>query len=96
MGFYLLVYYSSGETLRSDQVESNRQAWRSWNASLNETYGIKTSHGAVVRADGVSDYHGDLRGASIIEAASFDDATRIARRSPSVAFGGRVEVFEEF
>jgi hypothetical protein len=39
---------------------------------------------------------GWLSGASIIQAASFDDATRIAKCSPSVAFGGRVEVFEQF
>lgn len=96
MSFYLLVYYSGSQTVPPDHIELNQQAWSSWNAELNETYGIKTSRGAVVTADGVDNYSGDLRGASVVEAASFDEATQIARRSPSVAFGGRVEVFEEF
>lgn len=96
MPFYLLVYFSSAEALQSDQIEPNRQAWRSWTAALNETYGIKTSRGVVVSAGDVQEYHGHLKGASVIEAASLEDAARVAKDSPSVVFGGRVEVFEEY
>lgn len=96
MAFYILVYYSGGNRLRPEQVEGNRRAWRLWNGELNETYGIKTSKGVVVRGDGVDEYRGDFRGASIIEAESLAQATEIAKKSPAIAYGGKVEVFEEF
>lgn len=96
MPFYVLVYYSSGTPLPPDQVEANRQSWRSWNATLGETYGIKAAQGVVVTSAGIQDYHGNFRGASVIEADSLTQAAEIAQRSPAVAYGGRVEVFEEF
>lgn len=96
MSSYILLYYSSGTPIAPGLVEENRQAWRTWNMSLNETYGIKTSRGVVVRADGLDQYRGDFRGASVIEAASLEEAAEIAQRSPTIAYGGRVEVFEEF
>jgi uncharacterized protein with HEPN domain len=38
----------------------------------------------------------DFKGASIIEANSFEEAVEIAKKSPTVKYGGVVEVFEEF
>jgi hypothetical protein len=95
VSFYILVYYGSGIPLPPEQVDENRQAWRSWNAQLNETYGIRTARGVVIHREGVEPYRGDFKGASVIEAESLDAATEIAKRSPAIAYGGRVEVHEE-
>jgi hypothetical protein len=95
---YLLVYYGSGTPLPSEQVQKNREAWQTWNAALHETYGIHvTNGGKVVAADKrVSAYEGNLKGVSIIDADSLEDAVEKAKNSPSVQFGGHVEVFAEF
>ena len=94
---YLFVYYGSGTALTPDQLAANRQAWQAWNQSLHETYGLKTARGGkVVTASGVGDYDGPLKGVSIVEAASLEEAVEKAKHSPSVGFGGRVEVFAEF
>ncbi len=95
---YLFVYYSSGQSLSPEEQERNREAWRTWNAGLQETYGMHTALGGkVVTADkSTSDYGGDLRGVSIVDANSMKEAVEKAARSPSVVFGGRVEVFAEF
>ena len=96
MAFYILNYYGSGTPLLPEQVDANRQAWRDWNGRLKETYGIKTSRGLVVTGESVTEYQGDFKGASIIEAESLEQAADIAKLSPAVAYGGRVEVLQEF
>jgi len=95
---YLFVYYSGDRPLAAEEHQKNREAWHSWNANLHETYGIRTAAGAkVVASDkSVSDYTGGLRGVSIIDADSLDEAVEKAKMSPSVQFGGHVEVFAEF
>lgn len=95
---YLFVYYSSGQPLSPAEQYKNREAWQTWNANLHETYGIHTaSGGKVVTADrNTSDYVGNLKGVSIIDANSMEEAVEKATRSPSVEFGGRIEVFAEF
>lgn len=50
----------------------------------------------MVEGDSVIEYRGLFRGASVIEAPSLEQAAAIAKRSPAIAYGGRVEVFEEF
>lgn len=95
---YLFVYYSSGKPLTPEEQPKNREAWYTWNTNLHETYGIHTAEGAkVVSADGsVTDYTGTLKGVSIIDADSLEEAVEKAKQSPSVQFGGHVEVFAEY
>jgi len=96
MTTFMLVYRSGPIPLTPEQLQENREAWMNWNQSLKETYGIRTSRGKVVGQDGVSEYTGNLRGASMIEAESLEDAVAIAKRSPTIRYGGTVEVLEEF
>lgn len=51
----------------------------------------------MVSADkAVTDYTGNLKGVSVIDAASLEEAVEKAKQSPSVQFGGHVEVFAEY
>lgn len=93
---YILIYRAGNNPLTAEQKKENRQEWESWNAFLKENYGIRTSGGKVVSADSVEDYKGNFKGASIIEANSLDEAVEIAKKSPTVRYGGTVEVLEEF
>ena len=63
---------------------------------MGELYGIRTGPGKIVSAEQVEEYAGNMRGASIIEANSFTEAIEIARKSPTIKYGGTVEIFEEF
>ena len=93
---YIFIYRAGPMPLTEEQRKENRQAWQIWNTNLHETYGIRTAAGKIVSADGVVDYNGNLKGASIIEAASLEEAVEIAKKSPTVFYGGTVEVLEEF
>ena len=93
---YIFIYRTGNTPLTEEQKEKNRQVWDTWNAYLKETYGIRTSGGKIVSAEKVEDYKGNFKGASIIEANSLDEAVEIAKKSPTVKYGGTVEVLEEF
>ncbi|MGV9013735.1 MAG: YciI family protein [Flavobacteriales bacterium] len=93
---YIFLYRTGTLLLTEEQKKESRQVWDTWNTFLKETYGIRTAVGKVVTAAGVVDYRGDLKGASIIEADSLAEAVEIAKKSPTVKYGGAVEVLEEF
>ena len=95
MASFIFIYRAGPEPVPADRVAENRAAWRAWNAALQEDYGIRTSHGKRVTSAGVSDYDGDVRGASMVEFASMDAAVEAAMKSPNLAFGGSVEVLAE-
>lgn len=96
MPSFIFVYRAGPDPVPPERVAENRAAWREWNAALREEYGIRTSGGRLVTAAGVSDSDGVVRGASMVEFDSMDAAVEVARRSPNLAFGGSVEVLEEF
>ena len=52
--------------------------------------------GKVVTSTGVSDSIGDIRGASMVEFESIEAAVEVAKGSPNLAFGGSVEVLQEY
>lgn len=93
---YLFIYRIGDIPLTEEQKKENRQVWDTWNAYLKETYGIRASGGKVVSADKIEGYKGNCKGASIIEANSLDEAVEIAKKSPTLRYGGTVEVLEEF
>jgi YCII-related domain len=96
MASFIFIYRAGSNPVPEDRIAENRAAWREWNAALNEDYGIRTSGGKVVTADGVSDSDGTVRGASMVEFDSMDDAVAVAIKSPNLTFGGSVEVLQEF
>ncbi len=93
---YIFIYHAGPTPITEEQRKENRQAWQTWNADLHETYGIRTAAGKVVSSNSVVDYKGNLKGASIIEAKSLEEAVEIAKKIPTVFYGGTVEVLEEF
>jgi YCII-related domain-containing protein len=95
MPSFIFIYRAGSDPVPADRVAENRAAWQSWNAALGEDYGIRTAGGKVVTAEGVTDSDGVVRGASMVEFASLDDAVRGAQGAPNLAFGGSVEVLQE-
>jgi len=93
---YIFIYKSGSRKLTDEEMARNRKDWQNWNDWLKEVYGIRTAAGKIVSAGNTEDYAGNMRGASIVEAASFAEAVEIARKSPTVKYGGTVEVFEEY
>ncbi|MEO6110034.1 MAG: YciI family protein [Candidatus Saccharimonadales bacterium] len=96
MRSYIFIYRSGPDPIPSDRVQENRQAWRIWSTNLHEQYGLKGSTGKVVSSDGIADYSGNFRGASMVEAESLDAAVEIAKKSPNIPYGGSVDVIEEY
>lgn len=96
MASFIFIYRAGPDPMPADRMAENREAWRVWNAALHEDYGIRTAGGKLVTPSGVTDYDGDVRGASMIEFDSLDAAVEAARTSPNLAFGGSVEVLKEY
>jgi hypothetical protein len=96
MTSFIFIYRAGPDPIPPDLVLENREAWRAWNIALQETYGIRTASGKHVTSDGVSDYSGDVRGASMVEFDTVEAAVEVARRSPNLAFGGSVDVLQEY
>lgn len=93
---YIFLYRAHKIVLTEEQQKKNRQEWDSWNTYLKEAYGIRTAKGKVVSSEVVVDYKGNFKGASIIEAASLNEAVEIAKKCPILKYRGEVEVLEEF
>lgn len=95
MASFIFIYRAGPDPVPADRVAENRAAWQAWNTALNEDYGIRTASGKLVTPASVSDYVGDVRGASMVEFESMDAAVEVALKSPNLAFGGSVEVLSE-
>jgi hypothetical protein len=93
---FIFIYRAGPDPVPADRIAENRKAWRDWNVILQEDYGIRTAGGRIVTPQGVLDYTGDVRGASMVEFESLDAAIEVAKQSPNLAFGGSVEVLEEY
>jgi hypothetical protein len=96
MASFIFIYRAGPDPVPADRLPENRAAWRAWNIALQEDYGIRTAGGKLITSTGTSDYDGDVRGASLVEFESMDAAVEVAKKSPNLAFGGSVEVLEEF
>jgi len=96
MASFIFIYHAGPDPVPADRVAENRAAWQAWNAALQEDYGIRTAGGKVVTSTGVSDSTGEIRGASMVEFDSIAAAVEVAKGSPNLAFGGSVEVLQEY
>ncbi|RHA44083.1 YciI family protein [Cellulomonas rhizosphaerae] len=96
MPSFIFIYRAGPDPVPADRVAENRAAWHTWNAELQEEHGIRTAGGASVSARQIDDYRGDVRGASLVEFDSLEAAVAVARASPNIAFGGTVDVLEEY
>jgi len=96
MASFIFIYRAGPDPIPADRLAENRALWREWNEALHEEYGIRTAGGKVVTAREVHDSDGVVRGASMVEFDSLDDAIETAKGAPNISFGGSVEVLEEF
>ena len=95
MASFIFIYRVGPDPVPADRVAENRAAWQAWNVALQEDYGIRTAGGKVVSSAGVTDTDGVVRGASMVEFESLNDAVKVAQGAPNLAFGGSVEVLQE-
>ena len=95
MASFIFIYRAGPDPVPADRVPENRAAWQAWNAALGEDYGIRTAGGKLVSSSGVTDADGVVRGASMVEFDSLEDAVAAAQGAPNLAFGGTVEVLQE-
>jgi YCII-related domain len=93
---FLFIYRAGPDPVPAERFAENRAAWGAWNEMLHEDYGIRTAGGKSVNSGQVSEYAGDVRGASMVEFESMDAALEVAKHAPNLAFGGTVEVLQEF
>jgi hypothetical protein len=96
MASFIFIYRAGPDPVPEHRSLENRAAWQDWNVALNEDYGIRTASGKLVTATAVSDADGSIRGASMVEFESMDAAIAVAQKSPNLAFGGSVEVLQEY
>ena len=95
MASFIFIYRAGPDPVPADRVAENRAAWGAWNAALGEEYGIRTAGGKVVTSAGVTNADGVVRGASMVEFDSLEEAVEFAKGAPNLAFGGSVEVLQE-
>jgi hypothetical protein len=72
---FIFIYRAGPDPVPPDRIAENRAAWRAWNEALHEDYGIRTSTGKLVTAEGVTDSDGVVRGASMV----LEELTQAAR-----------------
>lgn len=88
---FVMLYI--GGKVPEDKRKETAGKWREWD--MHEQIGVEVSVGKNVQSSGSSDSALDLRGVSVIEADSMDEAIKIAEGCPSIPYGMRVELFQE-
>jgi hypothetical protein len=99
---YILGFHGGSMPETPEEGENVMAAWGKWMADLgkamvdpgNPVGGSKTiaSNGAVSDGGGAN----PLTGYSVIEAASLDEAVKLAKACPQLASGGSIQVGETF
>lgn len=99
---YLLGYHGGSMPQTPEEGEKVMAAWNSWIGGLGSKMvdaGNPIGAAKSIASDGtVSDGGGanPLTGYSVIEAASLDDAVKLASTCPQLASGGSIQVAETF
>ena len=100
MAKYLFGYHGGGMPATPEEGQKAMQAWTDWMGGLGAALvdgGNPTGPSRTMAADGsVSNGGGanPLSGYSLLEAASLDEAVRMAKDCPIFAAGGSVEIAE--
>jgi hypothetical protein len=103
MAKYIMVYKSGAvvdwDGMPKEQLTLMMEAFGEWIGSMGSAVidrGDPVRAGKTVGGDGVSTADALVSGYSIVEAKDFDEALSLAKSSPIIANGGRVEVYEAF
>jgi hypothetical protein len=95
MKFILISRHTNGAEIPETEREQNMMEMGEWISLLRPTLAMPIRGGAVVTANGVQPYSGDVGGALVYEADSLDQAVQLAQRSPGLKHGFTHEVFPE-
>lgn len=99
---YLLGYHGGSMPATPEEGEKVMKAWNDWIGGLGTRMvdaGNPIGAAKIIASNGkVSDGGGanPLTGYSVIEAASLDEAVKLASSCPQLASGGSVQVAETF
>ena len=103
MAKYMMVYKVDEKfdmsTMSKEEIAKEMEVWGEWLGSMGSAVvdeGDAFKEGKVLSGGDVSDADGLTTGYTIIEAKDFDEALSYAKTNPSLAQGGRVEVYEAF
>lgn len=95
MKFILISRHTNGAEIPESEREQNMREMGEWISLLKPTLAMPLRGGAVVTANSVQQYSGDVGGAIVYEADSLDHAVELAKRSPGLKHGFTHEVFPE-
>ena len=95
MKFILISRHTNGAEIPESEREQNMREMGEWISLLKPTLAMPIRGGAVVTAESVQQYSGDVGGAIVYEADSLDHAVELAKRSPGLKHGFTHEVFPE-
>jgi hypothetical protein len=98
---YLVLIFGGKRPANEAEFAAIVESWSTWGDELGETMvdlGNPFSHAKTITADSVQDgVEGEqASGYCIIRAANMAEAVKLTQGSPSVAQGGRVEIYEVF
>ena len=97
MAKYLLVYYGGKIETDPKMAKKSMEDWLKWFKGLGMAMidsGAPTMPGKIVSGNGVRSIGTKpVTGYSILQAATQDDAVKIARTCPIIADGGQVAVY---
>lgn len=99
---YIFVYKTKNDwtDLPKEQVINMMSAWGEWIGSMGSAVVDKgeafRSGGKKVSREGIEAADDMISGYTIVTAKDFDEALGLAQNSPTVAQGGKVEVYEAF
>ena len=102
MAKYLLVYHGGGMPETEEEQAKTMAAWGQWFGNLGDSVvdgGNPVGASATISSDGSTSEGGGpnaASGYSLIEAASLEQATELAKGCPILDGGGSVEVCETF
>ena len=100
MAKYLFVYHGGTQPSSKDELATTMDKWGAWFGSMGTALidggNPVTGHHTVDSGDRVTKDGGanPAGGYSLVEAASIEEATAIAKRLPHVEYGGSVEIGE--
>lgn len=95
MKFILISRHTNGAEIPESEREQNMREMGEWISLLKPTLALPIRGGAVVTANSVQQYSGDVGGAIVYDADDLDHAVELAKRSPGLKHGFTHEVFPE-
>ncbi|HSW96501.1 MAG TPA: hypothetical protein VLF89_01615 [Candidatus Saccharimonadales bacterium] len=92
---FLLLSHHTGREVPENEKEENIKAWGEWIKLLGTNTALPVHGGKTITSESSQDYSGDVGGALIFEAASFEEAVEKAKKSPGLKYGWTHDILQE-